>query len=209
MKLLLVEDEQLIRKGILMKTDWPQYGINEIKQAENGSDAVRIAEQFQPDILLTDIRMPGMDGIEAARCIRKFCPKMRIIFMSGFSDKEYLKAAISLQAVHYIEKPIHPDELSEAIRSASMMVMNDRRTDMGEEESMPLIKRKIATLLLSPEYQADKLIYQTVQQIGKESGIPAFKQEMAVRTYVERLYASQTLEELQQLVSTGIQSSVM
>lgn len=157
MKLLLVEDEQLIRKGILMKTDWQQCGIDEVKHAEDGRDAVRIAEQFRPDILLTDIRMPWMDGIEAARCIRKFCPKMRIIFMSGFSDKEYLKAAISLQAVHYIEKPIHQDELNEAIRSAALMVMNDRRTDMGEEESIPLIKREIAALLFSPEYQSDKL----------------------------------------------------
>lgn len=157
MKLLLVEDEQLIRKGILMKTDWKQCGINEVMQAEDGRDAVRIAEQFRPDILLTDIRMPHMDGIEAARSIREFCPKVHIIFMSGFSDKEYLKAAISLYAVHYVEKPIHPDELHEAIRTASKMVQNDLRTDMGEEESMPLIKREIATLLCSPVYQSDKL----------------------------------------------------
>lgn len=157
MKLLLVEDEQLIRKGILMKTDWQQYGIDELMQAEDGRDAVRIAELFRPDILLTDIRMPRMDGIEAARCIRKFCPKVRIIFMSGFSDKEYLKAAISLQAVHYVEKPIHPDELGEAIRNASSMITKDRQTDMGEEESIPLIKREIAVLLCSPEYHADKL----------------------------------------------------
>ncbi|MFD2334110.1 response regulator [Cohnella sp. GCM10020058] len=157
MKLLLVEDEHLIRKGILVKTDWQQYGIEEVKHAENGRDAVQIAEQFRPDILLTDIRMPWMDGIEAARCIRKFCPKMRIIFMSGFSDKAYLKSAISLQAVHYIEKPIHPDELNEAVRNASIMVMNDRRADMGEEASVPLIKREIAGLLFSPEYPSDKL----------------------------------------------------
>ncbi|OAS17986.1 response regulator [Paenibacillus oryzisoli] len=157
MKLLLVEDEQLIRKGILMKTDWQQCGINEVMQAEDGRDAVRIAEQFRPDILLTDIRMPHLDGIEAARSIREFCPKVHIIFMSGFSDKEYLKAAISLQAVHYVEKPIHPDELHEAIRTASKMVQIDLRTDMGEEESMPLIKREIAALLCSPVYQSDKL----------------------------------------------------
>lgn len=157
MKLLLVEDEQLIRKGILMKTDWQQYGIDEVMHSEDGRDAVRIAGQFRPDILLTDIRMPHLDGIEAARRIREFCPKVHIIFMSGFSDKEYLKAAISLHAVHYVEKPIHPDELNEAIRTASKMVMNDLRSDMGEEESMPLIKREIAALLCSPVYQSDKL----------------------------------------------------
>ncbi|UKS29507.1 response regulator [Paenibacillus sp. HWE-109] len=157
MKLLLVDDEQLIRKGILMKTDWQQYGIDEVMQADDGRDAVRIAELFRPDILLTDIRMPRMDGIEAARCIRMFCPKVCIIFMSGFSDKEYLKAAISMQAVDYVEKPIHPDELGKAILNASSMIKKDRQTDMGEEESIPLIKREIAALLCSPHYQADKL----------------------------------------------------
>lgn len=157
MKLLLVEDEQLIRKGILMKTDWRQYGIDEVKQAEDGHEAIRIAELFRPDILLTDIRMPRMDGIEAARSIRLFCPKVRIIFMSGFSDKEYLKAAISLQAVHYVEKPIHPNELNEAIRNAADMVVKERQIDVGEKESAPLIKREIAALLCSPDYHADKL----------------------------------------------------
>ncbi|CAM4510627.1 two-component system response regulator YesN [Paenibacillus endophyticus] len=157
MKLLLVEDEQLIRQGILMKTDWQQHGIDEVRQAEDGFDAVRIAEQFRPDILLTDIRMPRMDGIEAARSIRSFCPKVRIIFMSGFSDKEYLKAAISLQAVHYVEKPIQPNELNEAIRNASDVILKERQIDLGEEASIPLIKREIAALLCSPVFHADKL----------------------------------------------------
>ncbi|TYP76625.1 response regulator [Paenibacillus methanolicus] len=157
MKLLLAEDEQLIRQGIVMKTDWQPYGINEVMQAEDGLDAVRIAERFRPDILLTDIRMPRMDGIEAARRIRTICPKVRIIFMSGYSDKEYLKAAITLQAVHYVEKPIHPIELSEAIRIASDMIRKERQLDMGEAESLPLIKREIAALLCAPEFQAGKL----------------------------------------------------
>ncbi len=157
MKLLLVEDEMLIRKGIYLKTDWKRCGIEEVRLAEDGSDAVRIAEEFQPDILLTDIRMPRLDGIEAARSIRKFCPKVRIIFMSGFSDKEYLKAAITLQSVHYLEKPIQMEELQEAVSSASRMVMEERRADLGELESLPLIKREIALLLLSAAYPAEKL----------------------------------------------------
>ncbi|SDD05298.1 two-component system, response regulator YesN [Paenibacillus sp. UNCCL117] len=169
MKLLLVEDEQLIRQGILMKTSWQQFGIDEVMHAEDGSDAVQIAEQFRPDILLTDIRMPRMDGIEAARNIRTFCPKVRIIFMSGFSDKAYLKAAISLQAVHYVEKPIQLNELHEAIRSASSMIAKERQTDMGEEESLPLIRREIAALLCSPEYHAERLS-RLLPLIGSQPG---------------------------------------
>ncbi|CAI6044487.1 response regulator [Cohnella sp. JJ-181] len=157
MKLLLVEDEQLIRKGILLKTDWKRCGIEEVEHAEDGSDAVRIAERFRPDILLTDIRMPRMDGIEAARTIRGFCPNVRIIFMSGFSDKEYLKAAISLQSVHYLEKPIRQDELQEALQGAVNLVMHERRSNLGESESQPLIKREIAALLLAPDYPSDRL----------------------------------------------------
>lgn len=157
MKLLLVEDEQLIRTGILLKTDWKRCGVEEIEHAENGVEAVRIAERFRPDILLTDIRMPRMDGIEAARAIRIVCPNLRIIFMSGFSDKAYLKAAISLQSVQYLEKPIRQDELQEAIQAAVHLVLSERRSNLGEAESQPLIKREIAGLLLSPDYAPDKL----------------------------------------------------
>lgn len=116
--LLIVDDEIFTREGLLEMLPLNQLGINETRQAFDGIDALNVAKDFEPNILLTDVRMPRMNGIELAFEIRKLYPECSIIFMSGYSDKEYLKSAIALKAITYVEKPIELDELEDAIKSA-------------------------------------------------------------------------------------------
>ncbi|BCZ45136.1 DNA-binding response regulator [Clostridium gelidum] len=116
--LLIVDDEIFTREGLLEMLPLDELGITETRQAFDGIDALNVSKDFEPNILLTDVRMPRMNGIELAFEIRKLYPECSIIFMSGYSDKEYLKSAIALKAITYVEKPIELDELENALKSA-------------------------------------------------------------------------------------------
>lgn len=118
MKILIVDDEALVRNGLKNSILWEELGISQVLLAEEGQQALRVAQQEQPEIVLTDVRMPRMDGIELATRLHRQLPNSHLIFMSGYSDKAYLKAAIQLKAVSYVEKPIDPAEIEAAVTEA-------------------------------------------------------------------------------------------
>lgn len=118
MKLLIVDDEELTRSGLISSINWRSLGIEEVLQADDGLNGLALARKEKPDIVLCDIRMPRMDGIHMVEKIQEFLPDTPAIFMSGYSDKEYLKAAIKLKAVNYVEKPLNPKEIEEAVQAA-------------------------------------------------------------------------------------------
>lgn len=115
---LIVDDEVTTRQGLRAHVHWRRCGVDEVKVVSTSDAALRICKEEKPEILLSDIRMPGMTGIEMCEEIRKTNVDIQIIFISGFSDKEYFKSAISLSAVSYVEKPVDLVELEEAITSA-------------------------------------------------------------------------------------------
>ena len=104
MKLLIVDDEELTRTGVIASIDWKSLGIDEVFQADDGVNGLETARIHKPEIILCDVRMPRMDGITMLERVEKFLPDSVPIFMSGYSDKEYLKAAIKLKAVELYRK---------------------------------------------------------------------------------------------------------
>lgn len=143
MKLLIVDDEELTRNGLVSSINWEKLGISEIRQASDGIHGLEIARAFQPDIVLCDVRMPRMNGIVMLEQIESFLPEIAAIFMSGYSDKEYLKAAIKLKAINYIEKPIDPAEIEETVTRA---VEQCNRLRMSAEAEVVSGKRENAQL---------------------------------------------------------------
>ena len=105
-RLLLADDETATREGILEAINWRELGIGEVQSAKNGIAALEIAAEFVPDILLTDIKMPRMNGIDLAYKIRELNPDCSILIMSGYSEVDYLKSAIHLSAVNFVDKPV-------------------------------------------------------------------------------------------------------
>ena len=101
MKLLIVDDEILTRTGLISSISWANLGIDEVYEAADGIEGLKTAEKYRPEIILSDVRMPRMNGIDMLYKIRESAPDTVFIFMSGYSDKEYLKAAIKLRAVNY------------------------------------------------------------------------------------------------------------
>ncbi|MCL1857241.1 MAG: response regulator, partial [Kiritimatiellaeota bacterium] len=103
---LIVDDERMTREGLAESLDWRAAGVDRVFCAENGEAGLIMAKRILPDIVLTDIRMPRMDGITMAGRIRDILPECRIIFLSAYSEIDYYKAAIDLKAIRYLDKPI-------------------------------------------------------------------------------------------------------
>lgn len=118
MKLLIADDEKLTREGIRNNLDLKRLGITQVFLADDGVHGLETGLREQPDIVLTDVRMPRMDGVQMIEQLLSAQPDIAVIFMSAYSDKEYLKAAIKLKAVSYVEKPLDMEELAGAVREA-------------------------------------------------------------------------------------------
>ena len=116
MIVLIVDDDFTVRQSILQRVDWKALKIDDVLECEDSREALTLCRETQPDILISDICMPKMTGIELVSEIQKFLPKLKTIFISGYSDREYLKAAIKLQAVDFIEKPINIEELTKTVK---------------------------------------------------------------------------------------------
>ena len=117
-RVIIVEDERIIRTGIKNFIKWEELGIGEVVLAENAEEALAKMQEQSFQIIISDICMPGMNGIELCWQYREVSPESQVIFISGFAEKEYLMAAISLGAVSFVEKPISQKVLTEAIRKA-------------------------------------------------------------------------------------------
>jgi len=118
MNLLIVEDERMTREGLVDCLDWAQVGVTKVFSAENGEAGLFMAKRVLPEIVLTDIRMPRMDGITMASRIREILPECRIVFLSAYSEIDYYKAAIDLKAIRYLDKPVESEQLRSVISEA-------------------------------------------------------------------------------------------
>lgn len=131
-KVFFAEDESAVREIIANTTDWAGQGLVLCGQAADGESALQQILQMKPDILITDIKMPFMDGLELARLVRKEFPGIAIIILSGYGDYEYTHEAIRLGICDYILKPVTPLKLIQALDRAVTQLDNradDRRAE--------------------------------------------------------------------------------
>lgn len=101
---LIVDDEKMTRNGLVRHIKWEQLGVDEVQTAASSNEALQMLDTLHPDLVISDIRMPGMNGVELCQEIRRRQPHCQIIFLTAYSDKEYLKAAIEIGALGYVEK---------------------------------------------------------------------------------------------------------
>ena len=126
-KVLLVDDEVLIREAIRENIHWEEMGFELIASCENGKQAMEVIERTPPDLVLTDIYMPYVDGIELARYIHEHCPDTRTVIISGYDEFEYAKQAVRYQVMEYILKPVTPAELTEVLEKARACLLYTSR----------------------------------------------------------------------------------
>ena len=158
-RLMIADDEDAERMGIRFLLHKFGYTF-EIREAPDGMEALKGLGEFPADILVTDVKMPFLNGIELAAKVREQFPDMQIIFFSGYDDFEYVKQALSLQAVDYILKPVDPAEFNRVIGRVVERLMREKEAITQNEAFLK--SYVIARLLNQVSY--DKLI----QEYGRE-----------------------------------------
>ena len=133
-KVFLVEDEVVMRNGIKNNIPWEQEGFEFAGEASDGELAYPLIKKEKPDILITDIRMPFMDGLELSRLVKKELPQIKIIILSGYNEFDYAKTAINIGVTDYLLKPISSAKLLEAVKKVADMIEK-------EQDNARLIKR--------------------------------------------------------------------
>lgn len=148
---LLVDDEEEVYSVIMKKLDWEAMGFRIAGYARNGVEALEMAEEIQPDVVMTDIKMPYMDGLTLSKKLKELYQKIKIIIFSGFDEFEYAKEAIKIEAEEYILKPINSNELRE--------VFERIRTNLDRELDENVISKTARLLYGESSGIAGKLLY--------------------------------------------------
>ena len=121
-KIFLVEDEVVIRNGIKHSIQWEREGYEFVGEASDGELAYPLILKEKPDILITDIKMPFMDGLELSEAVKKELPDIKILILSGYNDFDYAKKAIGIGVTDYILKPVSAEKLLEAIGNVAVKI---------------------------------------------------------------------------------------
>lgn len=139
--MIIVDDEWIVREGLKQTIPWQDLDCNLIGEASGGRTALQLIKDHKPDILLTDIRMPGMDGLELAEQVSVHSENTKVVFLTGFDEFTYAQQALKIGATDYVLKPTDADELIRVVKRVTRLI-DDERSRLGHEEKW---KEKLAS----------------------------------------------------------------
>lgn len=160
-KVIIADDEQHICHLIKALIEWEQYGLEVVGFANDGNKAFQMCEEFSPDFLITDIRMPGLSGIELIKKLYDAFPDIKVIIITGYSQFSYAQQALKFRVVDYLLKPIQKEELECALQKGLNLIdaevvrsLENRNLSL---KSMQEIKDNLLILILNSKGQPSKL----------------------------------------------------
>lgn len=166
-KLLLVDDEEEVRLGIIRKTEWKDYDFILIGEAANGREALEIIEKEMPDVVITDISMPLMDGLKLTEEIKQQYPIIKIVILTGFEDFSFAQRAIKSGVEDYLSKPIHPEEMNDLLRKLKLKLDEEikEKEDIHKlqkhyEDSLPILRDSFLTSLMHESFSEEEICRQ-------------------------------------------------
>ena len=166
-KVMIIDDEPIIRKGLKNIVNWKRFDCEVCAEASDGLDGSELIKKHLPDIIITDIRMPGVDGLTMLRDIKEIVPQSKIIILTGYRDFDYVHEALKLGASDFILKPTKLEELT-AIISRTVKELRFERERSEEFEKLKVMFRQNLPVL------REKLLYDMVYEInGNEAEILA------------------------------------
>lgn len=148
LKILLVDDEPNVRQGVKMMIPWDELGIEVIGEGEDGDDGLAKILSLKPDIVLADVKMPGMTGIQMIEAAKKNGYEGKCLILSGYSDFTYAKEAMSLGVKGFILKPVDEDELIEALKSLCEEIREERKDEVTMQKGSEYLSTQLVRALL-------------------------------------------------------------
>jgi two-component system, response regulator YesN len=164
-KLIFVDDEQDVREGLTHEIDWAQHGFEVVGTAENGKEAYELIERLNPDVIITDIMMPFLDGIGLSRLVREHYPQTKIILLTGFDEFEYAQQAVKLHIEEYVLKPFSTQELIDALVKVKARLDEEvaQRENIGQllkhyQESLPILRNSFLNSLMTRHFESQEVM---------------------------------------------------
>lgn len=142
-KVLLVDDERIILEGISQIVPWTSSGAELIGTARNGLEALTFMEEQQPDIIISDIKMPGMDGLQLVERVKELYPQIAFILLSGFSEFDYARTAMTYGVKHYLLKPCNETKITEALTE----VIEELQSQLTQHQFVQTIQSELTRVL--------------------------------------------------------------
>ncbi|MED4585314.1 response regulator [Brevibacillus choshinensis] len=178
-KLILVDDEEDVREGVSQEIDWHGYGFEVLAKAENGKEALDLVERLRPDVVVTDIKMPFMDGLQLAEAVRRQFPATRIIILTGFDEFEYAQKAVKLHIDEYVLKPFSAVELIDVLIKVKNRMdeeaahrENNQLLRESYRKSLPVLREVFLSSLLTRQLPREDILAKateySVQLLGSE-----------------------------------------
>lgn len=194
-RVLIADDHHVVRRGLLffLKT---QKDIEVIGEAKNGLEAVELIEQLKPDIVLMDLVMPEMDGIQATKRIKKKWPKIEVLMLTSFSDKDHVLPAMEAGASGYQLKDIEPDDLVESIRQI-MRGENTWHPEASTQLEEGLREEENKAHILNPltPREQDVLAELTKGKSNREIASSLYVTEKTVKTHISNIFAKLQVQD--------------
>ena len=175
MKVLVVEDEEMIRKGIVLAVDWAALDCVVVGEASNGAQALEAVERYDPSLIITDLKMPVMDGLEMLRQLRERGNNAFVIILTAYDSFSYAQTALRLGAVDFLLKPFHDGELEQAVTNLQRRMAAARQP---EDDAIPGLKKG----------DKSKYVLQAMDYIGAHYG----EQTISVSTIAQHLGLSES-----------------
>lgn len=167
LKMIIADDEQIILDGIKESIDWASFDIQVVGAAGNGVVALEMARHDTPDIIITDIRMPGLSGLELIRELKKIRNDMKIIIISAYEQFVYAQEAISLGVLSFITKPLKKQRIIEEVVKARDIIVEEQRQKENVDQLEEIYRNSLPTL---QEYYHNKLIMGKTKLTGDYKG---------------------------------------
>ena len=201
LRVLVVDDQELVRAGFRMILE--HGGVDVVGEAGDGADAVRLAAELEPDVILMDVRMPRMDGIEATRRIIATRPETRVVALTTFDLDEYVYEAVRAGASGFLLKDISPTDLVHAVsvvaRGDALLAPAPTRRLLDQYVARPLPGTRPDPLAAATDREIDVLRLVAQGRSNAEIAGGLFLSEATVKTYVSRLLTKLDLRDRVQL----------
>ncbi|MGM9632599.1 MAG: response regulator [Eubacteriales bacterium] len=157
-KMILVDDEYLVREGIKQTIPWESYGIQIVAVAKNGEEGLEAIRAHKPDVIISDVRMPKVDGLQLVNQLVEENYDGMIVMLSGYNDFEYVRSTLQRGAYKYLLKPIDNDELIKTVLDAIEKLKKKRRTESMLSDmriGLPAIKTKLVDDIFHGEFEGN------------------------------------------------------